>query len=84
MENKEWNTICRNTDGPREYHIKWIKSEKERQTPCDIAYVWNLKYDRNEQKQTHRHREQTHGCQEGSVRGGWIGSLGLTDVNYYI
>ena len=52
MENKEWNTICRNTDGPRDYHIKWIKSEKERQTSCDIAYVWNLKYDTNEQKDT--------------------------------
>ena len=23
-----------------------------------ITYMWNLKYDKNEQKQTHRHREQ--------------------------
>ena len=35
------------------------------------------------QKQTHRHREQTCGCQ-GGVGGGWIGNLGLTDANYYI
>ena len=29
-------------------------------------------------KQTHRHREQTCGCQEGGGWGrGWIGSLGL-------
>ena len=35
------------------------------------------------QKQTHRHREQTHGCQEG-VGEGWIGSMGLEDANYYI
>ena len=37
------------------------------------------------QKQFHRHREQTCGCQRG---GGWVGegstgSLGLADVNYY-
>ena len=36
-------------------------------------------------KQTHRHREQTCGCQGGgSVREGWSGHLGLADVNYYI
>ena len=35
------------------------------------------------QKQTHRHREQTCGCQEGGVGEGWIGSLGLADANYY-
>ena len=32
------------------------------------------------QKQTHRHREQTYGCQEGGGEGkGWTGSLGLAD-----
>ena len=37
------------------------------------------------QKQTHRHREQTCGCQGGwGVRAEWIGSLGLADANYYI
>ena len=37
------------------------------------------------QKQTHRHREQTYGCQGGrSVGEGWIGSLGLGEANYYI
>ena len=36
-------------------------------------------------KQTHRHREQTCGCQEeGSSGEGWIGSLRLADANYYI
>ena len=34
------------------------------------------------QKQTHRYREQTCGC-EGAVVGK-NGSLGLTDANYYI
>ena len=37
------------------------------------------------QKQTHRHREQTCGCQGGGGVGErWIGSLGLADTNYYI
>ena len=31
-------------NGPRNYH----KSEKERQIPYDITYMWNLKYDPNE------------------------------------
>ena len=37
------------------------------------------------EKQTHRDREQTCGCQErGGVGEGWSGSLGLADTNYYI
>ena len=44
---KEWNNaICSNMDGPRDYHTKWSKSE--RQIPYDITYMWNLKYDINE------------------------------------
>ena len=35
-------------DGPRDYHTKWSKSERERQISYDITYVWNLKYDTNE------------------------------------
>ena len=44
------------------------------QIPYDITYMWNLKYDTNElsmkQKQTHRHRKQTCGCQGGKGGGG--------------
>ena len=37
------------------------------------------------QKQTHRSKEQTCGCQGGRWVGeGKIGSLGLTEANYYI
>ena len=36
------------------------------------------------QKQTHRHREQTCGCQGGGGWEGWIGSLGLADADYCI
>ena len=46
---KEWNNaICSNMDGPRDYDTKQSKSERERQIPYDITYMWNLKYDRNE------------------------------------
>ena len=36
-------------DGPRDYHIKWNKSGRERQIPYDIAYIDNIqKLDTNE------------------------------------
>ena len=41
---KEWkNATCSNTDGPRDQHAEWDKSERGRQTPYDVTYVWNLK-----------------------------------------
>ena len=37
---KEWNNaICSNMDGPRDYHTKWSKSDKERQIPYASAYM---------------------------------------------
>ena len=42
------NVISNNMDGPRDYHTKRNKSERERQIPYDITYMWNLKYDTNE------------------------------------
>ena len=39
----------------------------------DFTYLWNLKNNISEQtkqKQTHRYREQTDGCQMGGVVGG--------------
>ena len=46
---KEWNNaICSNVDATRDDHTKWSKSEKERQIPCDIASMWNLKHGTNE------------------------------------
>ena len=41
---KEWNNaICSNMNGPRDYHTKWSKSDRERQILYDITYMWNLK-----------------------------------------
>ena len=46
---KEWNNAtCSNMDGPRNYHTKWSKSDRKRQVPYDITYMWNLNYDTNE------------------------------------
>ena len=46
---KEWNNaMCSNMDDPGDYHTKWSKSERERQIPYNITYLWNLKYDINE------------------------------------
>ena len=51
-----------------------------RQISYGITYTWNLKHDTvklsMKQKQTHRHREQTAGCQGGTCWwkngvGGW-------------
>lgn len=36
------------------------------------------------QGQTHRHGGQTAGCQGEDVGEGWMGSLGLAVVSYYI
>ena len=36
------------------------------------------------QKQTHRHKEQTCGCQREGTRKGWTGSLRLAIASYYI
>ena len=48
-------------------------SQKEKNILYDITYMLHLKYDTNQhmrQKQTHRHREQTWGCQQGREVGG--------------
>ena len=74
----EWsNAICSNMDGLRHCHIKWNKSERERQTPYAITYMWNLSKTKMslpmKQKQAHRHRIQICGCQGGEGRGDELG-----------
>ena len=72
------NAICSNLDGNRDFHTKWSKSERERQIPYDITYIWNLIYGTNESfhgKENHGHGEQTCGCWEGG--NGVVGELGV-------
>ena len=63
-----------------------LNEASQRHTPYDTTYIWNLKYGTNkpmEQKQTHRHGEQTCGCHGGGGSGmDW--DLGVIDANYYI
>ena len=66
---KEWNIICINMNGPRDDHTKWRKLGRKRQISYDITYMLYLTNDTNElkkQKQIHRHRKQTYGCQRGN------------------
>ena len=35
-------------NGPRDYHSKWSKSDRETQISYGIIYTWNQKYDTNE------------------------------------
>ena len=35
-------------DATGDDHTKWSQSERERQIPYAISYMWNLKYDTNE------------------------------------
>ena len=48
IKKEQNNAICSNMDATGDYHAKWGKSERERQIPYDITYIWNLKYDTNE------------------------------------
>jgi len=49
-----------NMDGTRDSQTKWSKSERERQIPFDITYIWHLIYGTNEPF----HRKETHGLGE--------------------
>ena len=71
--NKEQNNAtCSNMDGPRDYHTKWSKSDRERQ-------IYHLYVESNKkmiqmnlftrQKQTHSSRNQTYGYQRGNMGG---------------
>ena len=72
-------------DGPRDYHIKWSKSDRERQIPHDVIYMWNLKHDTNEfVYETNRLRDIENKLyhREMGVGKDKIRSLGLSGTNY--
>ena len=56
-------------DGPRDYHTKWSKSDRERQISYDSTYVESKKLIQKnlfvKQKYIHRHRKQIYGGQQG-------------------
>ena len=72
-------------DGTRDLHIKWSKSERERQIPYGITYIWNLIHGTNvpfHRNENHGHGEQTCGCWGGGGGNGMDGNLGLIDADY--
>ena len=80
---KEWNNaICNNMCGPRDDHAKQSKSERERQIPCDITYMWNLKHDANSlsmrQKYTHIQRTDLWLPRGREGRGGMNWAFGVS------
>ena len=82
------NAIYKNMDVTRDYHTKWSKSEREKQIPYDITYMWILKYDTNEQmdlsmKQNWDIENRLVLPRRRVVGEGWNERLGLSDANYY-
>jgi len=79
------NAICSNMDGSRDSHPEWSKSERERQIPYDITYIWNLidgtdePFHRKENRGLREWTEVAEGEGEGA---GWTGSLGLIYAGY--
>ena len=77
--NNEW--ICSTMGETRDYHTKWIKSDKERQISYDIAYMWNLKkkkiYKWNYIQNRNRHRKQIYEYQRGEWGEAQMGDFGV-------
>jgi len=72
---KGWNNAtCSSVDGPRHYHTKWSKTEKDkhRMVLC-ICWFLKIKRDTNKltykTKQTKKHGKQIYGYQRGKARG---------------
>ena len=65
--------------GTRDSHTKWGKSERERQIPYNITYIWNLIYGTNEPS----HRKETHELGEQACGGGGSGMDWESKVNRY-
>ena len=84
------SAICCNTNGTRDPHTKWSKSEKRRQIPYDITFILNLIYSTN--KMFYRKKKKKLMDLENRLvfakeeweRVGWTGSLGLVGPNYCI
>ena len=43
LKKEQHNAICSSMGATRDSRTKWCKSEKERQIPHDITYMWKLK-----------------------------------------
>ena len=74
-------------DATRDYHTKWSESERERQIPYDIAYMWNLNCDKKEpiyQTESLIQKADWWLPGEGFLGEGRSRRLGLADVRFYV
>ena len=74
------HAICCNMNGPRDYYTKWSKTEKD-MMPLIYGILKSIQMNLFTKK-THRCTMHIYGYQTGN--GGYIGSMGLTDVHYHI
>ena len=77
IKKKKDDAFCSNKNATID-HTSWNKSERERQIPCGITYMWNPKYDTNGPIHETETDSQTQGqtCQGGGDwdrdgLGGW-------------
>ena len=79
------NAIRSHMAATRDYHT--VKSVRRRQTPHDVTYMWNLRYDADElihDIETDSCTERTDGVAKGEGRGRDGVRLGSVDVSYCI
>ena len=68
-------------DGPRDSHTEWSQFERERQTPYDITYIWNLIYGAKEQKKIMDLEKRLVVAKGEGEEVGGTRSLGLIDAD---
>ena len=79
---KQNNAICSNTDGPRDYYIKWSKTK--------ISIIWYYLYKDSNKSDTKEliyktERNRFQGTKRGKLEGGGINwEDGLTQTDYCI
>ena len=72
------NAICSNTDGPRDYHTEWGKSDTKKQISYDINYMWNLK--KRVQMNWLTKQKESHRCTDTENKHGY-GEMGKGGLN---
>ena len=81
------NASCSNMDATRDDHTKGSHSERKRQIPYDIPFMWNLKYGTNGpiyKIETDSERTDLWLPRERGKEVGWTRNLGLVGANYDI
>ena len=59
--------MCRNMDGPVDYHTKWSELDWKRQISYDTAYMWNLKRKKQNRPTDRKINKVTKGEERGGI-----------------